>query len=66
MKIKARRIKVRLYDLLSDAVESGVGWGVHYAFKHSGPDLTEDERERLKEQIRQSVMSELCEKIDFD
>lgn len=55
-------MRVRAYDVLSRAVEDGVAYGWHRAHKHTdapGEDA-------IKEQILQSVLSEICEVFAFD
>lgn len=59
---KKHVIKVDLYRVVREAVENGVGYGLHRSFKH-----TEDpERETMKDTIADAVMNELCEWISFD
>lgn len=55
-------MKPRLYKLLEHAVEQGVGWGLHRAYKHTD-DPT---REQIETQVAEHVMNELCEWFDFD
>lgn len=56
------QIRVRVYPVLEDAVERGVSYGYHRAFKHTDkPD-----EEAIKESICQQVMNELCEALIFD
>lgn len=60
MKIKAT-VKLRAYEVISRAVESGVNWGWQHAHKHDdGPS-----EDTIKSRIVDDVMSELCELIDF-
>ena len=62
-------VRIKVYPVLSAAVESGVGYGLHRAYKYSespGPDATSSPtREHVIEEICNAVMSELCEVIDL-
>lgn len=54
-------LKLNLYQIFDDAVETGVSRGYYRSHKYSDkPDS-----DTLKENIRQEVMSELCEIIRF-
>jgi hypothetical protein len=55
-------IRLRAYDIISDAVERGVNCGMTRAYKHTN-DPSSD---HIAEQVEQAVMGELCEVLDFD
>lgn len=55
-------LRVRVYDVLRNAVEEGVRCGWNRAHKHtSGPTP-----EHVEEQIVQAVMNAVCEYFIFD
>jgi len=63
-KLKEPRTTMRFmaYDIVSDAVERGVRYGVMKAFKYADPHPTE---EALVEWCERGVMDRLCEVIEF-
>lgn len=55
-------VKVNLYKIISEAVESGVAYGYRRAHKYTdtpGEDL-------ICQQIEDAVLNELCEVLVFD
>lgn len=56
-----KQVKLRLYKVISRAVEEGVAYGVNRAFKYSDAPS----RESLQEHIEREVMNTLDEVIDF-
>ena len=55
-------MKPNYYEILSRAVEQGVGFGLNRAYKHTPtPDP-----ENVKESIHDEVMSAICEVFSFD
>lgn len=55
-------VKVKLYSIVSDAIERGVGFGYQRAHKHTDePDV-----DAIVEEIRNAVLNELDEIISFD
>ena len=63
-KIKASNINIKLYQLISDAVEEGIAGGYNKACKWALDG--EPTEESLKEQIHHYIMLELDEVIDFE
>ncbi len=61
-KPRASAIKVRLWDLVSDAVERGVSRGWYRAHKH----VDRPSEELLKQKIEDEVMNTLSEVIDWE
>ena len=53
--------KVKLYNIISRAVEEGVAYGVNRSFKYSDNPL----KEALQENVERQVMNALSEVIDF-
>jgi hypothetical protein len=62
IRIGPATVRVRnVYGLVAKAVEDGIGYGYRRAHKHTEtPDA-----DTIKETIRQHVMNELCELLDF-
>ena len=59
--VKSIKVKVRPYDIVVEAVVNGIDWGWQHAHKHDrAPDV-----ELIKEKLRQDIMGELCEVLDF-
>lgn len=56
------RVTLRPYDLVSEAVESGIAWGWQRAHKHTDTPT----EEQVKDQIHRHVMNEICEVVDFE
>lgn len=56
-----QEIRVNLYRIISDAVESGVAYGYMRAYKHTD---TPNEFQ-FKDELVRGVMGELCEIIEF-
>lgn len=55
-------VKLRAYEIISRAVEEGVGYGIARAFKYSdAPD-----RDSLAEQVELAVMNALCDVLEFE
>ena len=57
----AAGVKAKVYDLMSKAVEDGVSYGLHRAYKYSDNPSKED----VEETIRLAVMSSICEWFEF-
>lgn len=55
-------MKLKVYSILSDAVEQGLAYGYRRAHKHTDTPVEAN----LLDTIHTAVMSELCEVIDFD
>lgn len=60
--VERPKIRVRLYSLVAEAVEQGVGYGYMRAHKH----VEAPEEDHLKNEITQAVLNAICEIIDFD
>ena len=56
------RLRVTAYDMVREAVESGVARGYHRAYKYQDAPSEQD----IITSIVQSVMGGLCETLDFD
>lgn len=54
-------LKLKTYTVVSDAVEQGVLYGIRRAHKYT--DAPSDDL--LLEQVREAVLSSLCEVVDF-
>lgn len=53
--------KVKLWPIISRAVEEGAAYGVQRAFKHTEhPSL-----DHIQEQVEMAVMNELAEVLEF-
>lgn len=60
-RIQSESLKVKAYPVLVHAVEAGVAYGYHRAFKH-----TEKPTEaQIIEQVADAVITEICEAFDF-
>lgn len=60
-KVKLKQ-KIRLYDIVSGAVELGVGFGLNRAFKH----VDDPDRSIIEDNVYRGVMNALCEVIDWE
>ena len=56
-----RQLKLKLYTVISRAVEEGVGYGVARAFKYSDAPS----RESLIDHVAREVMNSLDEVVDY-
>jgi hypothetical protein len=59
-------MRAKDYPALVDAIDSGVSYGLLRADKYADDPLTEAQRDRVKEQVAQHVMSAICERFAFD
>lgn len=55
-------MKVKLYNLIQDAVEAGVSYGYNRAHKHTSTPAADE----IKDQIEQAIMNELTKYLDFE
>ena len=62
----ATRMRFRAHDLVSRAVEEGLGYGIGRLFKHEDGPFTEDQLRERSEKLYDAVMNALCEILDFD
>jgi len=62
----ARRLPpVDTYRLISDGLEAPLRYGIRRAFKHSGPDLSDEEIDRIVEAQHDALMLWFCEVFRF-
>ena len=59
-------MKVKLYDLLSDKIEEGLGWGLRRVYKYNDTPKTEDDLLAATDQIMQEIMAAVCQYLTFD
>ena len=62
LRVPAAQLRVRVYDVLRDAIERGLAIGWRRAHKH--PDKPTEEM--MREQILLSVMAEVSEGFEFE
>ena len=55
-------MKIKMYQLISRAIEEGVDFGWNRAHKHS----EKPEKNTVLDSIHSEVMSQICEVFDFD
>lgn len=61
-KLPTNALRVRVYDLVCETVESGISYGYQHAHKHTDkPD-----EDAIKEEIYNAIMNNFCEKFNFD
>lgn len=60
--VRAVPVRVNLYNIIADAVESGVNRGYAHAHKHTD----HPGEEQLKEEIVRGVLGNICEAVNFD
>lgn len=58
-------MKVKLYTLLSDQIEEGLGWGIRRLYKYDDAPKTEEQLLAATDQIMQEITSAICEYLDF-
>ena len=61
-----RKLKVRTYTVVREAVEGAILPGLYKALKHSDERVSEPLLQAMQEQVSLYVMNALCEVIDFD
>ena len=59
-------MRFRAYDLVTRAVEDGLGYGIGRLFKHEDGPFTEDQLRERQETLIMAIQNALCEVIDFD
>jgi hypothetical protein len=62
VRVSDRTVRLKAYGLISDAVERGAAYGWLRAFKHTDKPTAS----AAAEAISNSVMSELCEVLEFE
>lgn len=60
-KIEGGSILAKTYPLMQTAVEAGITYGYHRAFKHTNTP----EPKAIMDEIEQAVMHEICERFQF-
>jgi hypothetical protein len=59
---KKTKLKMKVYNIVEEAVGRGIDWGWQHAHKH----VDDPGEELIKERILNDVMIQLCEVVDFD
>lgn len=60
-------MKAKEYQLMLDAVEEGVVYGIRGFFKHRDRyNIPEDEIQNMSGVIQAAVMSEICDRFEFE
>ena len=54
-------VKINAYEVISRAVEEGVGYGLMRAYKHTD----KPSKDNIQTEIENAVMSSLCEVLKF-
>lgn len=62
MKITSDTIKAKTYPLMREAVEAGIAYGYHRAYKHTSTPAPAD----IMSAIEDAVMTEISERFSFD
>lgn len=60
------RARVRTYDIIGEAVERGVTYGLYRAYKHSDVSPSDAELSRVANEAVIAVMNELCDALMWD
>lgn len=61
LRIKSETIKAKTYPLMREAVEAGIAYGYHRAFKHTNTP----EPQAIMDEIEQAVMNEIAARFTF-
>ena len=63
----ATRMRFKAWDIVTRAVEDGVGYGITRLWKHHDADtMTDAQMRERRGAIEDAVMDALCEVINFD
>ncbi len=62
LKISSEAIRAKAYPLMREAVEAGIAYGWMRAHKYDDAPTPE----ATKEAIEQAVMTEICERFEFE
>lgn len=62
VKITSEAIRAKVYPLMRETVEAGVLYGWTRAHKYTDAPTPED----IREAIEQAVMTEICERFEFE
>lgn len=58
-------MRVKLYELLSDQIEEGLGWGIRRVFKHDDAPKTEEQILAATDHIMNEIMIAVGTYLDF-
>jgi hypothetical protein len=61
-----RPVKMQTYSIISEAVSTGLGFGLRRIFKHDGSPKTEEQVLAATDWIENEILNALCEVIRFD
>ena len=61
-RIGSAAVRARVYPLLVAAIEAGVAYGLHRAYKHTDAPT----REQMAEALEQAVINEILERFEID
>lgn len=61
MRVKSETIKAKTYPLMREAVEAGIAFGYHRAYKHTNTPEPQD----IMSAIKDAVMHEIAERFTF-
>ena len=60
-------MKIKLYGIMSDAIDTGIQFGINRFNKHRSENYVHDEdRDALLNSIHDEVMNSLCNIFSFD
>lgn len=59
-------LKLRPYNVVMDAVERGIEWGLALADKDATNPLTNEQVARLRDHLAIEIGNALCEVVNFD
>ena len=59
-------MKVKLYNLLTDKIELGLGWGIRRLYKYDAEPKTEEQLLAATDQIMNEISNAICEYLNFD
>lgn len=62
MRIASETIRAKTYPLMREAVEAGIAYGWHRAYKHTNTP----EPAAIMEAIEEAVMNAICERFEFE
>lgn len=59
-------MKVKFYDLLTNQIEEGLGWGIRRLYKYDDAPKTEEQVLAATDQIMHEITNAICQYIDFE
>lgn len=65
MASRKRSLKIRIYTVVSEAVERGIECGLARAYKHSDETLSASQQSKIVDQVARATMEMLDEVIDW-